>query len=242
MSYKDYLKQERLPTPWCPGCGDGLILRETANSFDLLGLKKEETIVVSGIGCAGRSAGFFDMDTVHGLHGRAIPLAEGIKLANEKLNVIVFSGDGDLLSIGGNHLLHGSRRNTNLTVICVNNEVYGMTGGQLAPTTRKGAYTITSPKGNVLEPISAQKLITANKDYFYARTSMFQVDHMRKCIMEAIKWKGFAFVEVISVCPANFGRRIGYKSPYDMFKFVRDTFKRKNEGELGPHDLGIMTK
>src|SRR5574337_973593 len=123
--FKRYLKLDLLPTPWCPGCGNGIVLKTICQAFDEVDLPRDGTVVVSGIGCAGRSAGFFDLDSVHTAHGRAIPVAEGIKYANDALHVVVVSGDGDLLGIGGNHLLHAIRRNTNITVICYANEIYG---------------------------------------------------------------------------------------------------------------------
>ncbi|MFH1637832.1 MAG: thiamine pyrophosphate-dependent enzyme, partial [Candidatus Woesearchaeota archaeon] len=159
MSWIELIRQERMPTVWCPGCGLGILLTQVAKAFEELGLDYTNTAVVSGIGCTGRFAGYLNMDTVHSLHGRAIPLAEGIKRANENLNVFVISGDGDLTGIGGNHLLHASRRNVNITVICVDNGIYGMTGGQLAPTTEKGMATATSPYGSPYEPINLQGII-----------------------------------------------------------------------------------
>lgn len=217
------IKQEKLPTVWCPGCGLGLLLNNTAKALEELELKN--TVVVSGIGCTGRSAGYFNLDTLHTLHGRAIPAAEGMKLANPKLNVVVLSGDGDLMGIGGNHLLHASRRNTNIKVICYSNETYGLTGGQLAPSTRKGAVTATSPYGNPYPPLNVQGLITSNERYFYARTTVFHVDHMKQMIKEALEWQGFAFVEVVGICIENFGKRIGFKNSYEMMNELRERYK-----------------
>ncbi len=150
MNYKDYIKWDRMPTTWCPGCAIGTIFKQTAFALAEIGLAAEEMTVVSGIGCSGRAAGYFNVDSVHVTHGRALPVAEGIKRANPKLKVIVFSGDGDLVGIGGNHLLHAARRDVDLAVICVNNAIYGMTGGQMAPTTPTGEKTLTSPHGSLL--------------------------------------------------------------------------------------------
>jgi 2-oxoglutarate ferredoxin oxidoreductase subunit beta len=139
MNYKEYIKWERLPSTWCPGCAIGTVFKQLAYTLEKMDVPREELVVVSGIGCSGRTAGYFNVDSVHSTHGRAIAVAEGIKLANPKLKVIVFSGDGDLVGIGGNHFLHAARRNTDLTVICINNAIYGMTGGQMAPTTPVGS-------------------------------------------------------------------------------------------------------
>lgn len=232
------------PTVWCPGCGNGLIIREIAKVFDKLNFSKKDTVVVSGIGCAGRMAGYFELDSVHGLHGRALPLAEGIKLTNPGLNVIVASGDGDIGGIGGNHLLHTSRRDADLTVICVNNQTYGMTGGQLAPTTGKGMKTITTPEGSPYNPINFQGLLTSRKKHFYARTTVFHIEHLNKCIEEAIKWKGFAFVEVINTCITNYARRLGFKSGHELLLSYRDNYTINSDPKekLADNELGILKK
>lgn len=240
MKYQDYLKLERYPTSWCPGCGIGIIVNTAAQAFQELSLKKEETTVISGIGCSGRAAGYFNLDTIHGLHGRAIPLAEGVKLARPEMKVIVISGDGDLTGIGGNHLIHACRRNTNITVICVNNFIYGMTGGQKSPTTEKGIVTLTSPYGSTEDPINIQGLIMANKR-FYARTTTFHIQHMKNCIKEAISHEGFAFVDIISQCVENYGRRLGFKNAYEMLMNFKQKYKTATDTkELNENEIGIV--
>jgi len=240
MNYKEYLKLERFPSSWCAGCGIGLVVNNTAKIFEELGLKKEKTTVVSGIGCTGRAAGYFNLDTIHGLHGRAIPIAEGVKLAKPEMNVIVISGDGDLVGIGGNHLIHACKRNTNITVICNNNSTYGMTGGQRSPTTEKGIKTLTSPYGNIEDPVNIQGLVRANKR-FYARTTTFHLAHMKKCIKEAIEHEGFAFVDIISHCVENYGRRIGFKNAYEMMISFKENYKpAKDANRLEAHEIGII--
>lgn len=241
MSYKDLLKLEKFPTPWCPGCGNGLILKSVAQAMDESGLNKNNASVVSGIGCSGRSAGFFNMDTVHGLHGRAIPLAEGLKRANPHLNVVVLSGDGDLVGIGGNHLLHASRRNVDLTVVCSNNEIYGMTGGQKSPTTPLGVKTTTSPYGNEDPPINLQGLMRANKNFFYARSTTFHLDHLKRCIKEALQWKGFSFVEIRTFCIENCGKKLGFKNAYEMMMHLKKSYAINEDAkELKENELGIV--
>lgn len=241
MGYRDYVREERFPTSWCGGCGIGIALKAACQVFEELEFTGKNTTVVSGIGCSGRSAGYFKLDTVHGIHGRAVPLAEGIKLGNERLNVIVFSGDGDLLGIGGNHLLHACRRNTDITVICIDNEIYGMTGGQKAPTTGLDVKTLTSPKGNDEPPINIQALIRAHNN-FYARTTVYHYNHMRKCLKEALQWKGLSFVDIKTPCISNNGRRLGFKNGYEMLIHYKDQYKiaAKNGDPLEERELGIV--
>lgn len=243
MVYMNYIKKERLPTSWCPGCGLGIMLRETAKVFDKLKLNRNNTVVVSGIGCAGRAAGYFNLDSVHGLHGRAIPLAEGIKKANEKLNVLVFSGDGDLMGIGGNHLLHTSRRNINMAVICSDNEITGMTGGQMSPTTKQGIKTLTSPYGSNIQEMNVKGILKSNKNYFYAKTSVFHIEHLNRAIEQAIKWNGFSFVDVIENCIVNNGRRLGFENSYEMLISYRKNFRIKPDfQEFNENELGMIRK
>ncbi len=243
MKKENYLRLNKIKPTWCVGCGNYVILSETNLALQELKLKKDNTVVVSGIGCGGRTAAYFDLDTVHGLHGRAIPLAEGIKTANKKLNVILISGDGDLAGIGTNHLIHTSRRNTNITTICSNNSVYAMTGGQLSPTTKKGLFTLTSPKGSDIEPINIQGLISSNKNFYYARTTVAHPNHLKECIKKAIKYKGFSFVDIITPCITNFGRRIGFKDTSAMLKSYKKYYKisKKNNG-LKKNEIGIHYK
>ena len=242
MDYSTWVRQERLPTTWCPGCGTGVVMKAACEEFVELEYGLDEVVVVSGIGCSGRTAGYFSIDSVHGAHGRALPVAEGIKRSNPKLKVVVISGDGDLLSIGGNHLIHGARRNTDITVICIDNEIYGMTGGQKGPTTPVDRMTISSPYGNYDRPINAQGLIRAHKNY-YGRTTVFHYKHMRKVIRGALEYKGFSFVDVAAQCIENNGRRIGYKEGYDMMKKFKEEFKinKKEDIEyLEKNELGIV--
>jgi 2-oxoglutarate ferredoxin oxidoreductase subunit beta len=204
-----------------------------------MGFSYQDTVVISGIGCTGRSAGYFALDSVHGLHGRAIPVAEGLKLANDDLNVVVVSGDGDLLGIGGNHLLHTLRRNTNITVFCSVNETYGMTGGQKSPTTRPDARTVTTPRGSSETPINVQAIVKAHGN-FYARTTAYHLRHLKKSLLAALRYDGFSFVEVRLPCPINFGRRIGYPEAYDMLMELKAEYKINDGAELlAADEIGI---
>jgi len=234
MTYKDYIKWERMPATWCPGCSIGTIFKSLAMTLAKMDRRPEEVVLVSGIGCSGRTAGYFAGDSVHTTHGRAIPVAEGIKRANPALTVIVFSGDGDLVGIGGNHFLHASRRDIDLTVVCVNNGIYGMTGGQMAPTTPRGEKTLTSPGGTAFLPLNIQAVATANPRHFYGRCSTYQVNHLQKVFKEAVSWPGFAFVDVMGFCIENFGRRLGFKNGYEML------FKLKADYKMNPNPAGLL--
>jgi len=219
---------------WCKGCG----LYSILNSIKKIVENKKSNVAVSGIGCAGRSSGYFGFDSVNTLHGRAIPIAEGLKRANKKLNVFVLSGDGDLLGIGLNHFIHCSRRNTNLTIICANNNLYGMTGGQASPTTKKGAITKTSPNGMEFEPVNIQKLLMANKKYFYARTNPYNIKHLSSCLEKAFKYEGFSFVDIYFPCITNGKRFFKGKTipkivkPYTEFKIVKEN-RVLEDNEMG---------
>lgn len=239
MRFMRFLRKEYLPTPWCPGCGNGQVLKSTCDAFEELNLDMSRTVIVSGIGCSGRSAGFFNLDSVHTAHGRAIPVAEGIKTANENLTVVVMSGDGDLLGIGGNHLLHAIRRNTPITIICFSNEVYGMTGGQVSPTSPRGAFTLTTPDGNPDVPINIQAIIKAH-NRFYARSTTFHLKHLKKCIVEALRHPGLSFVDAICQCIVNNGRRVGFKDAYEMLMDYKTRYLINDYADsLGRHEIGI---
>ncbi len=198
---------------WCAGCGLYLIENVLAESIAKMGWTRENTVIVSGIGCTARISGYFELDGVHTTHGRAIPVAEGIKIANPDLNVIVISGDGDLLGIGLSHVVHTARRNTPIHVFCNQNQTYGMTGGQLAPTTQKGSKTKTTPAGSELPPVDAHPIIASNEKYFYARSSVIDMEQLKQASRKSLEWDGFSFVEIISTCHTNHGRLQGIDTP-----------------------------
>jgi len=202
----ELLRTERLPHIWCPGCGLGTALSCFASALMRSGLDLDNVAVVSGIGCTGRVAGYLRLDGFHTTHGRAIPFATGLKLANDDLRVIVFSGDGDLIAIGGNHFIHAARRNMDLTVICVNNFNYGMTGGQVGPTTPTHARTSTSPRGNLDHPFNVPNLAAAAGATYVARWTVLHARRLEKSIHKALLKQGFSVVEVISPCPTLYGR------------------------------------
>jgi 2-oxoglutarate ferredoxin oxidoreductase subunit beta len=169
-------------------------------------------------------ASYMNFDAVHTPHGRALTAAEAIKTVRPDLHVIVLSGDGDLAGIGGNHLLHTSRRNADITVFCNDNEIYGLTGGQAGPTTPKGTKTLTSPRGEAYLPLRLGRILTQQAPYFYARTSVYHLNHFRTCIREALLWEGFSFVDIISDCIELNGRRLGFRTAHQMFKWFDRRF------------------
>ena len=242
MTYKDRLKLDLFPTIWCPGCGIGTIMMMLAMTLDEMKLDERNTIIVTGIGCTGRMGGYLKHEAVYTLHGRTLPVAEAIKTVRPEMNVIVVAGDGDTASIGGNHLIHTIRRNAPVTVLCNNNEIYGLTGGQTGPTTPTGTKTLSSPGGNPNTPINLQGLVRSSPDALYAKTTVYHQLHMRNVIREAIEWPGFSFVDITSQCIENNGRRIGFASANDMLTFYRKTYKRapKDATQLNAFEIGIV--
>jgi 2-oxoglutarate ferredoxin oxidoreductase subunit beta len=206
-SVEAYLRTDRLPHIWCPGCGIGTTVNCFANALDTSGLDLDKVVVVSGIGCTGRVAGYTNLDSFHTTHGRAIPFATGLKLANPELKVVVYSGDGDLVAIGGNHFIHAARRNLDMTVILVNNFIYGMTGGQVAPTTPFSATASTTPHGNFEQPFNLPYLAESSGAVYVARWTSYHVRYVSKAIKEALLKKGFSFIEILAPCPTLYSRR-----------------------------------
>jgi 2-oxoglutarate ferredoxin oxidoreductase subunit beta len=206
-SVEAYLRTDRLPHIWCPGCGIGTTVNCFANALDSSGLDLDKVVVVSGIGCTGRVAGYTNLDSFHTTHGRAIPFATGLKLANPELKVVVYSGDGDLVAIGGNHFIHAARRNLDMTVILVNNFIYGMTGGQVAPTTPFSATASTTPHGNFEQPFNLPYLAESSGAVYVARWTSYHVRYVSKAIKEALLKKGFSFIEILAPCPTLYSRR-----------------------------------
>ncbi len=206
LSIERFLRQDRMPHMWCPGCGIGLVADCFLRAIDRSGIDPDKIALASGIGCTGRVAGYVKLDSFHTTHGRAIPFATGLKLANSELNIVVFSGDGDLAAIGGNHLIHAARRNIDMTVICVNNFNYGMTGSQVGPTTPFGARTTTSRYGCFESPFNLPYLLSASGASYIARWTAIHLRQLEKAIAEAMIKPGFSFIEVISPCPPVYGR------------------------------------
>ena len=204
--YSKYLVEKKMPTMWCPGCGNGIVLQSIIRAVDELSLDKDKTVFVSGIGCSSRAVNYLNFDCMHTNHGRAIAFATGIKMANPELKVIVLTGDGDCASIGGNHLIHACRRNIDLTIICMNNSNYGMTGGQFSPTTPLGSQTKTSVYGSYEPPFDLCDLTKAAGATYVARAATYLPVQMKNLIKTAIEHKGLSFVDCASDCPSLYGR------------------------------------
>jgi 2-oxoglutarate/2-oxoacid ferredoxin oxidoreductase subunit beta len=237
MTFKDFINYDKFPVLWCGGCGIMVVMNQVAKVFDEFGFSKDNVSVISGIGCTGRVAGYFALDSVHTCHGRAVAVAEGVKRGNPNMNVLVFSGDGDLLGIGLQHLIHTARRGVDMTVVCVNNSIYAMTGGQLAPTSCKGKVTVTSPEGSESEPIDAFNLLKGIKGVFYARTTSAHLDHVKDVVSQAVKHKGFSFVEVRTHCFTNDGSQLGMKNGGEVAKALKEEY---SVGDLSKDtDLGV---
>ncbi|HEV8524590.1 MAG TPA: 2-oxoacid:ferredoxin oxidoreductase subunit beta, partial [Terriglobales bacterium] len=219
---------DRIPHIWCPGCGIGSTVNCFTRAMIDSKLDLDKLVIVSGIGCTGRVAGYVKLDSFHTTHGRAIPFATGLKLANPKLNVVVYSGDGDLSAIGGNHLIHAARRNIDLKVICVNNLIYGMTGGQSAPTTPETSITSTAPYGTFEPPFNLPQLVDAAGAVYVARWTTFHVRQLARSMGEIFSKRGFCFIEIISPCPTLYQRRNKLGDGLDAMKYYKQASKIKN--------------
>jgi 2-oxoglutarate ferredoxin oxidoreductase subunit beta len=217
----DYLRKERLPHIFCAGCGNGIVMNTFFNGMEMAEFDLDNIVMVSGIGCSSRIPGYIKCDSLHTTHGRPITFATGVKLANPDLDVVVFTGDGDAAAIGGNHLIHGARRNINLTVICINNSIYGMTGGQISPTSPKGSYGSTAPYGALERPFSLADLVTAAGATYVARWTTAHAMPLSLAIKKGLQNKGFSFIEVISQCPTYFGRKNRMRTPLEMMEFMK---------------------
>jgi 2-oxoglutarate ferredoxin oxidoreductase subunit beta len=218
-----YIRPEVFPTPFCSGCGHGILLGAILRAIADLGWDMDEMLFVSGIGCAAWiPSPHFAADTLHVTHGRSIAFATGAKLFNPALKVVVIGGDGDLASIGGNHLIHAARRNLDLTAICANNCIYGMTGGQVTPTTPLGIRTATTPQGNTEPPFDLCRLVAAAGATYVARYSTYHIRPLIRSLKKALTHEGFAFVEVLSPCPTQYGRRNKLPQPGEMLRLMKE--------------------
>jgi 2-oxoglutarate ferredoxin oxidoreductase subunit beta len=216
-----YLEQEMWPSIFCQGCGNGTVLNCTLRAIDKLQLDIDRTVFVSGIGCSSRMPGYIDADGLHTTHGRALAFATGVKLAHPDLHVIVFTGDGDLAGIGGNHFIHAARRNLDLTVICINNYNYGMTGAQVSPTTPVGGLTMTSPYGNIESPFDLTQLALGAGAPFVAKWTTAYPHETMIAIKRGLEFRGFAFIEVLTPCPIGYGRKNQLKEGRDFLLWFK---------------------
>ena len=230
---KENLRSEMYPSIFCLGCGIGNVLNYTLRAIDECRLDFDKLVFLSGIGCSSRLPGYIDAEGLHTTHGRALTFATGVKLAKPELSVIIFTGDGDCAGIGGNHFIHAARRNIDMTVICVNNSIYGLTGGQDAPTTPVGALTRTTPYGKISYPFNLSLIAIANGATFCARYTVFEYVQLAKVIGRAMNHQGFSFIEVISNCHVNFGRRNNLGDSVAMREMYKKVRVRMKPEEIG---------
>ena len=237
FNYDSYLRLEKMPTLWCWGCGDGIVLKAFIRAVDKLGIDKNDMCVVSGIGCSGRFSSYVDFNTVHTTHGRTIAYATGIKLANPSKHVVCVAGDGDALAIGGNHTIHGCRRNIDITMIIINNFIYGLTNSQTSPTTPKGMWTVTQKVGNIDPTFDTCDLLIAAGASFVARENVTAPKKLEKIMIQALEHKGFAVVEALSNCHINLGRKNKMVSAMDNLDWIDSiTVSKKKYDTLSPEE------
>jgi len=220
FNYDKYLRVNKMPTLWCWGCGDGVILKATIRAIEKMGWDMNDVCVVSGIGCSGRFSSYIDCNTVHTTHGRTVAYATGIKLAKPHAHVIVVAGDGDGLAIGGNHTIHGCRRNIDLNFILINNFIYGLTNSQTSPTTPRGMWTVSQKNGNIDPTFNASNLAIGAGASFVARESMIDPKKLEKILVKGFSHKGFSFIEVLSNCHINLGRKNKMLSAIENLEWI----------------------
>ncbi|MHC1566542.1 MAG: 2-oxoacid:ferredoxin oxidoreductase subunit beta [Candidatus Syntropharchaeia archaeon] len=226
MEIFEFFRRDRWPHMFCPGCGNGIVMNCIQRAFSDAEINIDRTVFVSGIGCSSRIPGYISADSLHTLHGRAIAFATGVKLGNPDLEVIVITGDGDLGAIGGNHFINACRRNMDLTVICINNSIYGMTGGQVSTGTPHGFKSSTTPKGNPEYPFDFSAMAATLGANFVARWTVAHVKQLTKSIKLAIEKDGFSFVEAISPCPTYFGRQNKMGDPIKIYRWIKENSVR----------------
>jgi 2-oxoglutarate ferredoxin oxidoreductase subunit beta len=236
-----FLRVERIPHVWCPSCGIGTVVKCYATALENSGVDLDKVSVVSGIGCSGRAAGYLRLDGFHTTHGRAIPFATGLKLGRPELLVTVISGDGDLVGIGGNHFIHAARRNIDMLIILINNFIYGMTGGQNAPTTPLDAKSSTMPFGNFETPFNLPHLAASSGASFVARWTCLHIRRLTWSIEEAIARKGFRFIEVIAPCPTLYARLNKLGSGLNSMRFYHDHAEIRHGADTREVDIGFQT-
>lgn len=241
-----YMRVNRLPHIWCPGCGIGQIVNGAIRAIDKVGLDQDRTVVVSGIGCSSRATGYLNFDTIHTTHGRALAFATGIKLARPELNVIVIMGDGDCAAIGGNHFIHAARRNIDVTALVINNQIYGMTGGQYSPTTPVEAMATTAPYGDAEPGFDLCGVAQAAGATFVGRVAPVRMPDLINTLAKALQHTGFSFVEAVSQCPIYFGRMNRQGGPVQMLNRQKEitvpvrTAQQKPEEAEGKLLTGVL--
>lgn len=239
---EEYLRMDRMPHIWCSGCGIGVVVTSFIEALQKSGLDPDKVSVVSGIGCTGRVAGYLRLDSFHTTHGRPIPFATGLKLANPDLKVVVFSGDGDIVGIGGNHFIHAARRNMDLVVICVNNFNYAMTGGQVAATSPIGANLSTAPYGNFEYPFNLPYLAEACGANYVARWTCLHIRRVTKSIQEALQKRGFSFIEVITPCVTLYARRNRLGDGLNLLRYYYENSEIRHGADTRTLDIAYQGK
>ncbi|MEK7668790.1 MAG: 2-oxoacid:ferredoxin oxidoreductase subunit beta [Gemmatimonadota bacterium] len=237
-----FLRMDRMPHIWCPECGIGTVVKCFATALEETKFDLDKLAIVSGIGCTGRTAGYVRLDGFHTTHGRAVPFATGLKLGRPELLVTVFSGDGDLVGIGGNHFIHAARRNMDLLIILVNNFIYGMTGGQNAPTTPVGAKSSTMPFGNFERPFNLPHLAASCGATYVARWTCLHLRQLTKTMGEAIARKGFRFIEVVAPCPTLYARLNKLGGGLDLMRFYHDHAEVRNGADTRDVDIAFQER
>jgi len=227
----DYIREEMFPHMWCPGCGNGIVLGAIIRAIDDLKWDRDKIVMISGIGCSSRITGYVDFCSMNTTHGRALPFATGIKMANPDLKVVVVMGDGDCSAIGGNHFIHAARRNIDLTAIIINNMIYGMTGGQYSPLTPTGRFGTTAPYGNIDQAFDLTSLAMAAGASYVARGTVYHVRQSISLMKKALDKKGFSVVEMISDCPISFGKMNKMRTAVEMLKWIKDIAVSKKAWE-----------
>jgi 2-oxoglutarate/2-oxoacid ferredoxin oxidoreductase subunit beta len=249
FDYSQWLRPEMMPNIWCPGCGIGIIVKSLIRAMDACGWDRDDTAMVSGIGCTSRAPGYVDMNTLHTTHGRALTFATGVKMVAPEKNVVVISGDGDAAAIGGNHLIHSCRRNIDITLVIVNNEIYGMTGGQYSPTSPMRTRAATSPYGNIDPAFDLCKLSIAAGATYVARGHVGNAVFLEKLIRGGLQHKGFAVIEVMANCHTQYGRRNQHPDPAELIHHITSlsvsmaTAEKMTPEELdGKFVVGVLHK
>ncbi len=242
FNYEKYLRIQKMPTLWCWGCGDGVILKAFVRAIDKMGVNQDDVCVVSGIGCSGRFSSYVDFNTVHTTHGRTVAYATGVKLARPDKMVVCVAGDGDALAIGGNHTIHGCRRNIDMTMIVINNFIYGLTNSQTSPTTPQGMWTVTQKIGNIDPTFDTCNLAIASGASFVARETMLEPKKLEKILIKAMEHKGFSMMEVLSNCHINLGRKNKMVSAMENLEWIDSitTSKKKYDAMTEDEQLNLL--
>lgn len=241
---QEFLRTGKLPHIWCPGCGNGIVTAALVRAIGRAGLAQRDVVIVSGIGCSSRAAGYLNFNTLHTTHGRALAFATGLKMSRPELQLFVIMGDGDCSAIGGNHFIHAARRNIDLNAVIVNNYIYGMTGGQHSPLTPTGQKATTAPGGTLERPFELLELARGAGATFGARGTAAQPRQLEMLLARAAQHKGFAVVEALSTCPTAYGRRNKQGGAVEMLKGLKNSaisVEKASRAEPGSLDDKIVT-